>query len=263
MGRITMPALTSDPGAYKCKGLPDSGILVSEIRDEVPVSVVCKYFGSKSSKSGWKYKERTTPEQQAAILSLYQRVYEVEDIPNKEITLGFAKGLILMSRGEKVNWKQFSDARIEYRESLKRKRKENRSELKRGRECEVSEIATRVGSRRCLAPSLGFFSQSLNLTMKSEEMVVPAMGSKGGEGRVRVGPCWERHEVESMVAIIQNSANFVAVLKVLVEESQREKVSLEGKLRRAKMLLSDRQMMLDDSAAEVAKYVEELQSRMP
>lgn len=75
-----------------------------------------------------------------------------------------------------------------------------------------------------------------------------------------MGPSWERQEVESMVAIIQNCANSVAELKVLLEGSQRERVSLEDKLRRAKMLLSDRQMMLDDSAAEVAKCVEDLRS---
>lgn len=94
---MQMPAHASDSGAYKCEGLPDCGFLVSDIKDEVLESLVCKYFGLKSSKSGWKYNKWTTPEQQAAILSLCQRVYEVEDIPNKEITLSFARGLILMS----------------------------------------------------------------------------------------------------------------------------------------------------------------------
>lgn len=78
-----------------------------------------------------------------------------------------------------MNWKQFSDARIKYREPLKRKKKENR-ELKREREGEVLEGPVRVENRRCLAPSLGFFPQSLHLTMKSQEMVVPAVGSKYG-----------------------------------------------------------------------------------
>jgi hypothetical protein len=92
-----------------------------------------------------------------------------------------------MSRGEKVNWKQFSDSKIEYRESLNRNKKENR-ELKREREGEVSGGPKRVGNKRCVAPSLGFFPQSLHLTMKSEEMVIPVVGSKGGKGRARVGP---------------------------------------------------------------------------
>lgn len=75
-----------------------------------------------------------------------------------------------------------------------------------------------------------------------------------------MGPSWEREEVESMVAIIQNCANSVVEIKVILEGNQLEKVSLEDKLRRAKMLLSDRQMILDDSGAEVAKCVEELRS---
>ena len=89
----------------KCKGLPNDGVVVSDIKDkDVPKSVVCKYFGPKSSKSGWKYNTLTTADEQDAILSLFQRVYEVEDMPNKEISLQFARGLILMSLDEPVNW---------------------------------------------------------------------------------------------------------------------------------------------------------------
>jgi hypothetical protein len=72
----------------KCEGLSNNGVIVSDIKDkDVPESFVCKYFGPKSSKSWWKYNALTTTDEQDAILSLYQRVYEVEDMPNKEISL--------------------------------------------------------------------------------------------------------------------------------------------------------------------------------
>jgi hypothetical protein len=54
---MQMLVQTSNPGAYRCEGLPDSGILVNNIKDKVPESVVYKYFGPKSLKSRWKYKD--------------------------------------------------------------------------------------------------------------------------------------------------------------------------------------------------------------
>jgi len=56
---------------FQCEGLPKGDIIVGDIRDEVPEELVCRYFGPKSSKSGWKYNARTTPEEQANILFLY------------------------------------------------------------------------------------------------------------------------------------------------------------------------------------------------
>jgi hypothetical protein len=48
----------------KCEGLPNDGVIVSEIRDrDVPESLVSKYFGPKSSKSGWKYNALTTADE--------------------------------------------------------------------------------------------------------------------------------------------------------------------------------------------------------
>jgi hypothetical protein len=76
--------------------LPNEGIIVDKISDsEVTQADICSFFGPKSSKSGWKYLERVTPSEAASIHSLYCRVYGETSIPNKELTAGFAKGLVV------------------------------------------------------------------------------------------------------------------------------------------------------------------------
>lgn len=83
--------------------------------------MVISYFGTKNSKSSWKYNELTMLAEHDAILALYCRVHEAEEIPNKEITLAFAKSLILMSKGKRVNWAQFLRKQKKARENLKEK----------------------------------------------------------------------------------------------------------------------------------------------
>jgi len=44
-------------------GGPNDGVLVGNIKEDVPESLVYQYFGPKSSKSRWKYNMRTTLEE--------------------------------------------------------------------------------------------------------------------------------------------------------------------------------------------------------
>lgn len=75
---------------------PGPGVCVDDIgKDQVPESMVYSYFGAKLSKSGWKYDCRQTSEQAAAIYDLWQRVYDERLMPSREISLQFARGLIL------------------------------------------------------------------------------------------------------------------------------------------------------------------------
>ena len=64
-------------------------------KDQVLESMVCSYFGAKLSKSRWKYDCRQTLEQVATIYDLWQRVYDEWLMPNREISLQFARALIL------------------------------------------------------------------------------------------------------------------------------------------------------------------------
>jgi hypothetical protein len=98
--------------------LPSASAIVDEIREEIPESVVSRYFGPKASKSGWKYAKHTTAEEASAIYDLWTRVYDDLHVPNKEISLQFARGLILQQT-QPVNWAEFAVRRQRYREALK------------------------------------------------------------------------------------------------------------------------------------------------
>lgn len=252
------------PSRYICDGLPTGDILITDIREEVSEAMVCRYFGPKSSKSGWKYPAHTTEEEQAQILSLYRRVYEADDPPNKEITLSFAKGLILMSLGRSVNWAQFAAERRKVREALKKKSEDRKEKRERERESVERNFPCVLGKKRCTVgkEDLGF-PESLTLSMKSEGIVKSegvAMAKKCSTkpGRsVVCGPCWGRDEIESMVRAIENHEVLARESKSSLVESRGELLALEDKLRREKLLLSDRQLMLDEVQMRLSRLSEE------
>lgn len=149
--------------------VPDGGVRVGDIKEEVLDSVVCQYFGPKSSKSGWKYNVRTTLEEQDAILSFYWKVYETKEMPNKELTLQFARGNIVQLLGKKVDWLQFQDERRVTWEGYQKKRKINLKE-RAVKEGERVFGPTTIGKRRCSAPleeSGGEFPSDLKLIVMS------------------------------------------------------------------------------------------------
>ena len=205
-------------------GVPEGGMIVGDIGQEVPKSHICSYFGPKSSKSRWKYQLRTSPEEQDAILSLYRRIYECEDIPNKEITNQFARGLILMSEGTKVDWEEFRVSRRKYREGL-RKKKELTRVVKSEREGDGS-VPSVIGKQRCLATEgvVGDdFPPSLKLRVKSNvvgEGLVASMGKRGGgKGRpVNVSPSWSQVDIDDMVEVIVNRSTLLESFRVSLGE---------------------------------------------
>jgi hypothetical protein len=79
---------------------------------EVDVSQkdISSLFGPKSGKNGWKYASYTIPKAAQSILSLYRRIYLTARIPNNELSLQFARELVLQSRGAKVDWANFAAA---------------------------------------------------------------------------------------------------------------------------------------------------------
>lgn len=107
---------------FKVDEVFNGGVVMNNIRYEVPETMICAYFGPKSNKSGWENQLKTFVKEQDAILRLYRRVKKSDDMPNKEITLQFVRGLILMFQDTKVNWKGFTVDRRKYREGLWRKR---------------------------------------------------------------------------------------------------------------------------------------------
>ena len=257
-----------EPSHYTCEGLPTGDVLISEICDEVTETMVCRYFGPKTSKSGWKYSSFNNVEEQWAIFSLYWKVYDLEDPPNKEITLSFAKGLILMSQGRSINWAQFAAERRKVREALDKKREERKVQKEREREgLERKEGSVGVtcpsvlGKKRCtIAREEIWFPGSLSLSVKSKFGEGPGMAKKAVNKSVRRsrGPRWGTEETETMVRAIECHEVLLCECKSMLVANRREVESIENKLRREKLLMSDRQLMLDDAEVRLARLTTEV-----
>lgn len=242
---------------FKVEGVPEGGILVGDIKDDVPESLICKYFGPRTSKSGWKYNAKTTLEEQDAILSLYRRVYESREMPNKELTLQFARSLISMSLGKKVDWCQFRDERRKFREALRKKRGSScvdRSE----KEGEGAVCPSTIGRKRFSAlvteepdrEGMVDFPSELKPSVKREFVDVvggTTMGKKVvGKGRSTLNsPSWLKKDIEVMARVIEERSELVKSCKDSLAKSVLQSKGLEEKLRRAKLMKSDREANYD------------------
>jgi hypothetical protein len=234
--------------------LPSSGAIVEKISDsEVTQSDICSYFGPKFSKSGWKYLEHVTPSEAAFIQDLYYRVYGETNIPNKELTQGFAKGLVLQSRGDKVNWAEFAVCRLKYRKGVRAVKASNKGEKIEGSDCGVKSSPQVLGKKRSSADwnSRGKDISSFVLTPKAEgseqrvlvKKVLPDGKGKGARGKSLLGPAWTEADLVSMEAVLERNRALALQSKLNAEESSIERGRLEGELRRAKMLRADRHVM--------------------
>ncbi len=79
---------------------------------------VCKMFGAKFDKNGWKFKIHTNKEIQNLIIDLYKRVYEKRKDLNDTITLEFVHTLIAQNNGVYHNWAAYALVAHEKRVSL-------------------------------------------------------------------------------------------------------------------------------------------------
>lgn len=203
----------------------------------------------------------TTVEEQDAILSLYRRVYEPEEMPNKELTLQFARGLIYMALGKKVDWCQFRDERRRYREGLRKKKLTRQEKTKNDSGVSVPCPST-IGKKRCTVPPReDNFPCELNLSVKaeSEGFRGPVMRKKVvGKGRGALNsPSWIKEDLEVMAEVIQERSELVKNCEHTLKESTLRSGELEDKIRRAGMLRSDRLEMFNEGEIEFEKIKSE------
>ncbi|KAG0556780.1 hypothetical protein KC19_11G078700 [Ceratodon purpureus] len=256
-----LPPTMESRARFLCEGLPTGDVIVGEIREDVPETMVVSYFGKKSSKSGWDYRGHTTAVEQAAIRDLYFRVYDSPEPPNKEISLSFARGLISMSLGKRVNWAQFSEDRRKVREALRKKAEARREKrLREGENGDEGSPAV-LGKKRLSAgcPQLGF-PETLLLTPKSEEALEGgAMVKKphNRAGRHGVAPTWLPEEVEGLTKVISSTKELLVEGTLRLDQSREELVSVEDRLRRTKLLRSDRKAMLSESNSQLVRLGEQ------
>ena len=75
---------------------------------DVSKEELAQAFGPKSSKKRWRYDYRLTLEAARGVEEMYCRVTSKSKITNNELTLQFARGLLLEGRGVEVNWAAFA-----------------------------------------------------------------------------------------------------------------------------------------------------------
>ncbi|KAG0597150.1 hypothetical protein M758_UG315500 [Ceratodon purpureus] len=219
-----LPPTMESRARFLCEGLPTRDVIVGEIQEVVPETMVVSYFGKKSSKSGWDYRGHTTAVEQAAIRDLYFRVYDCPEPPNKEISLSFARGLISMSLGKSVNWAQFSKDRRKVREALRKKAEARREKRLREGENGNEGSPAVLGKKRLSVgcPQLGF-PETLVLTLKSEEALEGgAMVKKPDSraGRHGVAHSWLPQEVEGLTKVISSTKELLQEATLKLEQSR-------------------------------------------
>ena len=114
------------------RGLRNVGLDVLRIsQKDVSKEELAQAFGPKSSKNGWRYDYRLTAEAAREVEELYCRVTSKKKITNNELTLQFARGLLLENRGVEVNWAAFAAHLHSHREKVCYAKAENTGKRQR------------------------------------------------------------------------------------------------------------------------------------
>ena len=101
------------------RGLRNTGLDVLRLSTrDVSKEELTQAFGPKSSKNGWRYDYRLTPDAAREVEELYCRVTSKKKITNNELTLQFARGLLLEGKGVEVNWAAFAAHLHSHRERV-------------------------------------------------------------------------------------------------------------------------------------------------
>ena len=101
------------------RGLRNNGLDVLSLSNrDVSKDELAHAFGPKSSKNGWRYDHRLTSEAAREVEELYCRVTSKNKITNNELTLQFARGLLLEGKGVEVNWAAFAAHLHSHREKV-------------------------------------------------------------------------------------------------------------------------------------------------
>lgn len=224
---------------------------------EVDVSVkeVCAFFGPRSRKNGWKFASYTTPQVAQSILSLYRRVYRATKIPNGEITLQFARGLVLQSRGSLINWLAFEAALEARRARVKVTKSTSDSAIQEL----VRSPAERSGGsgRRTLAPASENAPPPMLELVKLEAPGGILLQKKEGKAIEKkggvMGPLGTPNDLSNMESVLEFHRTILTSLKADFEQLKNEKSAIEGEIKRCRIVLSDRRVLIAQSRHKLEK----------
>jgi len=126
-------------------------LFLEHVLDEhVTTFETSSYFGPKLNKNGWKY-EYLEPSSTIQIKKLCQKVYNQEEVTNKQLSLKFVQSLVAKINGHPNNWAKHVTYVKKLREHFKIRKVEN--EKKSGRksfdeQCSFN-ITTKEYIKRC------------------------------------------------------------------------------------------------------------------
>jgi hypothetical protein len=213
---------------------------------DVTQKEISSFFGPKSGKNGWKYASYTTPEAAQSILSLYRRIYLTARIPNNELTLQFARGLVLQSRGAQVDWANFAAStearRAQIRSTKLANRKGDGDEGCEGREGLLGQDSSSGRVERLVVVGRRHFASlpenvplpTLNL-VKIEgqgEMSLVKKEGRGTDKRVVLSPHWAPDDLTNMASVLEFHKTCLSSLSLDFENVSQEKSILKGEIRR-------------------------------
>ena len=219
------------------RGMRNNGLDVLGLsKRDVNNEELAQAFGPKSSKNGWRYDYRLAPEAAREVEELYCRVTSKKKITNNEITLQFARGLLLEGRGVLVNWAGFAAHLHSHREKVCSVKAENTDK----RQCEEGSIGV------LLHPPKSSVVRSSVIARKSSFAPMSGFGPplvrshsevRMGRGKMTIAkalapPNWSLVDIEGMKATMLSKEQFCVSLKEKVEvlklEGEKKILGLKG-----------------------------------
>jgi hypothetical protein len=232
-------------------GLRDFGEDVLRLsKKETPKDKICEVFGPMSSKSGWNFKKKVSPEVAAEIVDLYRKVYDQEEVTNNEITQTFVRALIVESLGRKVNWAAFAAHSASYSDQVATIKVVGRA-IESARSWEGDQRRRPLSDVKENIPALPQF-------VKNESGVIVKVEFGGmGKGRPSTksfkSANWEESDIQAMKCVLDSRTALLKTLTVSLEESTRKKTEVEAKVRRVCLECGDREMLHAKSILRLSK----------
>ena len=240
------------------RGLRNQGADVLRLTErDVSKEELAQSFGPKSSKNGWRFDYRLTPQAARDVEELYCRVTSKNKITNNEITLQFARGLLLEGKGVQVNWAAFAAHLHSHREKVCSVKAENTGKRQREegstgvllhppkRSGVTSSVVARPTSS---APISGL--GALPLRCHSE---VRMGRGKMTFAKALAPPNWSLVDIEGMKATMLTKEQLCASLKEKVEFLKLEGERKNTGAQRVSLLLSQHEAIYNAALAEFEK----------
>ena len=240
------------------RGLRNQGLDVLRLTTrDVSKEELSQAFGPKSSKNGWRYDYRLAPEAAREVEELYCRVTSKKKITNNELTLQFARGLLLEGKGVEVNWAAFAAHLHSHREKVCSVKAENTD--KRHREegstgvllhpPKGSGISSSVIAKRCSSTPISGFGP---LPVK------PLSEVRMGRGKMTFAkalppPNWSLVDIEGLKATMATKEHLCASLKEKVEVMKLEGEKKSSGAQRVQLLLSQHEAIYNAALSEFEK----------